>query len=209
MPLSEIFHTGIIGLTGGMGSGKSAVAAHLCDLHGAKHIDADQVCRRLMEPHEKGWIALQDMFGEKYLGADQALDRQKLRHAIFHDERVRSQVNSLLHPLARDEIVRLLGRTSNPHIDQKVIVEVPLLFEAHWEKDFATIVVVYADKEQCLKRLIKRDQINREEAEAAIASQWPLSDKVLWADHVINNSGTWSATCLQLLHLGRLLWHDE
>ena len=209
MSASAVLHKGVVGLTGGMGSGKSTVAAYLCYLHDAEHIDADHVCRQLLEPHEKGWLAIRNTFGEKYLEPDQTIDRQRLRHDIFKDEGVRNEINHLLHPLARDEIGRMIKKNSQSAAIPKVIVEVPLLFEAHWEKDFNAIVVVYADRDHCLRRLMQRDQISFDEAEAAMAAQWPLTDKVLRADHVINNNGTWLATCLQILHLGKLLWNDE
>ena len=197
---------GVIGLTGGMGSGKSTVAEYLCTMHDAKHIDADCVCRQLLEPNERGWLAIKDVFGSEFFTADQTIDRQLLRRSIFKNEEVRKQINQLLHPLARDEIARLVTTEFDSQAIHKVVVEVPLLYEAHWENDFDAIIVVYADRENCLERLMQRDQIPLEEAEAALATQWPLSEKVMRADHVINNNGRWMDTCLQILHLGKLLW---
>lgn len=202
-------HRGIIGLTGGMGSGKSSVAAYLCEIHHAKLIDADLVARQLLEPQEKGWTALREAFGDKYLQADQSIDRKKLRREIFCNKVVREQVNRLLHPLVRSEVARRIEEEIAADAFCRVVVEVPLLYEAHWEEDFATVIVVYADKAHCLERLMKRDQISREEAECAMFAQWPLDDKVLRADHVINNNGAWEDTCLEIRHLGILLWKDE
>ena len=209
MSASDFLGNGVIGLTGGMGSGKSTVATFMCEVSGAKHIDADHVCRQLLEPHEKGWCAIKNIFGGEYFRPDQTIDRPRLRHEIFHDKEVRNQLNLLLHPLVRDEIAGVIQNMTDSHAVNKLIVEVPLLFEAHWQQDFGATIVVYADNAHCLKRLMKRDQLSRSEAEVAIAAQWPLPEKVLLADHVINNNGTWLATCLQILHLARLLWNGE
>lgn len=200
-------HEKMIGLTGGMGSGKSSVAVLLRDLSQAEYIDSDQVCRNLLEPHAEGWYAVREAFGEKFFNSDETLNRPLLRDALFQKKNVRDQINQILHPLVRDKIAQMVqGVCRSVDEPLKFIVEVPLLFEAHWEDDFSKIVVVYADQSQCLERLMKRDCITIQEAEMAMGTQWPLADKVKLADHVVDNSGDWSETCLQVQHLSKILW---
>lgn len=198
-----------IGLTGGLGSGKSSVAAFFRDHVKVECIDADQVCRELLEPHAAGWYALRETFGTKYFNEHQAVDRCLLRKSLFNDENFRLLINKFLHPLALEIITERLSRLKDKLTLSLIIVEVPLLFEAHWDIFFDRRIVVYSTPEICLKRVLTRDKISQSEAEAAIAAQWLLRDKAVLADHVINNSGCWAETCLQLMHLIRLLRREE
>lgn len=193
----------MIAVTGGMGSGKSSVAAHLCEIGGAMLLSADGICRQLLEPGKPGWLAMRKAFGERFLGADQTIDRPLLRKVLFEDHGFRRELDALLHPLVRNEIVSSVGKD-----EARYVVEVPLLYEAHWEHDFSRVVVVYAEEAICLQRLMLRDRINEAEAKKAIATQLPLSQKALLADHVIDNSGLWSETCSQILHLRNVLWDE-
>ncbi len=179
-----------IGLTGGMASGKSKTAELLLKLLSAKHIDADQVCRDLLEPHGAGWQPFIQAFGNDYLLGDQSINRPKLRDAIFSDDSFRGQVNSIIHPLVRQFIVSEMETILNQAAHSRVIVEVPLLYEVGWEDLFDIVVVVYADYETCLKRLMMRDGVNEEQAGKAMECQMDLSGKALRADHVIDNSGS-------------------
>lgn len=198
-----------IGLTGGLGSGKSSVAAFFSDYMEVECIDADQVCQELLVPHAAGWRALKETFGTKYFNEHQAVDRCLLRESLFNDDKFRLVINKLLHPLALEIITGRLDRLRDRLTLSLIIVEVPLLFEAHWDNFFDRCVVVYAAPKICLKRVLTRDRISQSEAEAAIATQWPLRDKAILADHVINNNGCWAETCLQLMHLIRLLRWEE
>ena len=191
-----------VALTGGMGSGKSSVARFWKQQFGIDYIDADQVCRDLLTTGASGWKIFVATFGNEFLAENRSIDRQKLRDAIFVDHKLRRRLDKLIHPLARDEIKNMLTGIE----PARCLVEVPLLYEAGWEKDFSSIVVVSATDECCLDRLIERDQITREAAKQAIATQLTLSEKANRADYVIDNSGTWQDTCLQLLSLGDILW---
>lgn len=193
-----------IGLTGGAGVGKSSAAAFLARVCGGRYLDADQVCRELLRPRAKGWRIFKEAFGGDYLRADQTLDRDLLRRDIFRHEGLRHRLNELVHPLAREVILAQAGRRQ-PGGYLLNIVEVPLLFEAGWQKDFDRIVVIYADRRTCLERLMRRDNITRPAAETMLAAQWPMAEKILRADHVIDNNGSRVDTELQLLHLARLL----
>jgi dephospho-CoA kinase len=194
----------VIGITGGMGSGKSAVSRLLHGRLGGTYIDADAVCRQLLLPGAAGWQSFRDNFGSRYLNPDQSLNRPLLRRAIFADQEIRQRLDALVHPLAREEIAR---RVKSATGSRWFLVEVPLLYEARWESDLDRVLVVYADFCSCLLRLMKRDHLQKKEAELAISSQWPLAAKALLADHVIDNSGPWALTSLQVLHLSELLQH--
>lgn len=196
----------MIAITGGMGSGKSSVVAYLCEIGGARSLNADALCRQLLEPGAAGWLAVCEAFGERFLGADQRIDRPLLRRVLFEDQEFRRELNALLHPLVRNEIASFLGSFSRDQTQARFVIEVPLLYEAQWEHDFSQIVVVYADEKSCLRRIMLRDRISEAEAEKSIAAQMPLPRKALLADHVIDNSGPWVDTCLQIVHLRNLLW---
>ena len=193
-----------IGLTGALGSGKSSVAFFLRDGLAAEYIDADLICRQLLLPHEKGWYALRRTLGQEFFSSDESVDRTRLRQVLFNDDTVRSRINRLLHPLAREEVVARINRIERT-AGGPVVVEVPLLFEAAWEDIFDRIVVVYADCNTCLQRIMRRDGVTLAEAESGLIAQSSLLDKVMLADHVIDNSGPWPDTSLQLLHLRRCL----
>lgn len=202
----------MVAVTGGMGSGKSSVAAYLCEISGARGLSADALCRQLLAPGAAGWLAVRRAFGERFFLADQSIDRPLLRKVLFEEHQFRQELNTLLHPLVRNEITSCLEKAmdlfseAEAQPQARFVVEVPLLYEAHWEHDFSQVVVAYADAEACLRRLMLRDRISEAEAEKALATQMPLAHKALLADHVIDNSGPWSDTCLQIVHLRNLLW---
>lgn len=205
--MTQQAQTSVVAITGGMGSGKSSVAAYLCEIDGAKGLSADTVCRQLLEPGASGWLAVRNLDARFFL-ADQRLDRPKLRKVLFADHEFRIALNTLLHPLIRNEIASLIEKETVNFSQTPVrfVVEVPLLYEAHWDHDFSQIVVVYSDKKTCLSRIMLRDRISEDEAEKAMETQMPSLPKALLAQHVIDNSGAWSDTCLQVLHLRNLLW---
>ena len=202
----------MVAITGGLGSGKSSVAAYLCEIGGARGLSADTLCRQLLEPKAAGWLAVRKAFGEKFFLADQYIDRPLLRKVLFEDSAFRHELNTLLHPLVRNEITDRIAKEiehlaeSKTQSQARFVVEVPLLYEAQWEQDFSQIVVAYADEKACQRRIMLRDGISEAEAEKAMATQMSLSDKARLADHVIDNSGAWPETCLQIVHLRNLLW---
>lgn len=200
----------VVAVTGGMGSGKSSVAAYLCEISGARGLNADVICRQLLEPEAAGWLAVRTAFGERFFLADQHIDRPLLRKVLFTDHEFRHELNSILHPLVRNEIngciEREMGQPPEAQAQVRFVVEVPLLYEAHWEHDFSQVVVAYADEATCLRRLMLRDRVSEAEARQSIGTQMPLEHKASLADHVIDNSGSWSDTCLQIVHLHNLLW---
>lgn len=183
------------------------MAACLCGLGEARGLNADTVCRQLLEPGAAGWLVVRQAFGGRFFLADQRLDRPLLRKTLFEDHEFRQKLNTLLHPLVRSEIAaRLEEETAQARLPMRFVVEVPLLYESCWEDDFSRVVVVYSDQETCQRRIMLRDRISEAEAQKAVAAQMPLLDKAILADHVIDNTGPWSDTCLQILHLRKLLW---
>jgi dephospho-CoA kinase len=194
-----------IGLTGGIASGKSSVAELLAaELH-CIHIDADGICRQLLEPQEEGWQQLTRILGSDYFGPDGIIIRPFLRQHLFTDDGLRLRINSVIHPLVRKQITAKMTQVTESDRTARILVEVPLLYEVGWENLFDTVIVVYADYEKCLKRLMKRDGIEQVTAAKELKSQLPLKEKVIKADHVINNSGTLSETERQVKHLANLL----
>jgi dephospho-CoA kinase len=190
----------IIGITGGIGSGKSRVANYWSRVFDLSLIDLDKICRGLLTRGQPGWLALKKQFGSRFFQLDDHLDRSAFRQALFCEESLRDKVNDLLHPLAKSCMKKEFQRNA----DTVVLVEIPLLFEAGWQQEVDKIVVVFADREARCARLMVRDGVTREEACQAMRIQLLLEEKIMAADNVVDNSGFWGDTCLQILHLGRL-----
>ena len=193
--------TVLIGITGGIGSGKSTVSRFWSRYMDLPLVDIDTVCRNLLEKGQAGWQALRRNLDSSYFTGDGNLDRRRLRSALFADGELRRLVNSLIHPLA-GEVVR---RQTAADEKRMVLVDVPLLYEAHWQDQFHGTVVVYADTAVRCRRTVFRDGVSPEEAARSMAAQMPLADKVLLADHVIDNSGCWLFARIQVVHLARVL----
>ena len=193
----------IVGLTGGMGAGKSVVAGTLARLLGCDLLDADLLCRDLLQQNMPGWQGIQQKFGSRFFDLAADIDRPVLRKALFADPAVRQVVERILHPLVRREIIVRAGEKRATSAG--LVVEVPLLFEVGWQDDFDWIVVVYAQKELCVQRIVRRDRVSMEEAWSAVSAQIPLEEKALQADSVIENSGPLAQTVLQVYHLSRFL----
>ena len=194
-----------IGLTGGIASGKSSVSKLLSGLLECEHIDADEICRQLLEPNEEGWQKFTGVFGSDYLSEDGAINRPLLRNDLFASKKFREQVNGVIHPIVKKAILSRMNLIVESGSSLKVLVEVPLLYEVDWEDMFDIVVVVYADYETCLNRLMDRDRISKAAAVKELQSQWPLAEKVMKADHVIDNSGMLPDINNQVEQLAELL----
>lgn len=191
----------ILGVTGGIGSGKSAVCRLLAGYCLAPLIDLDQCCRTLLEPGNPGWHALRERFGDKFLDEHGAVNRPKLRQALFADSALRQELDALLHPMAQT-IMRV---EFTRYKDTLLCVEIPLLYEAGWQAEVDAVLVVYARPGVCCCRIMQRDGGGRRQAAQAMAAQLPLEEKAHRADYVVNNSGPWRATRDQVIALGNLL----
>ncbi len=181
----------IIGLTGGIASGKSTVTETLKEL-GAYIINTDLVAHECMEPGGPVWKAIVDSFGEEILQEDRRIDRGKLGAIVFSDPVRLQLLDTLTHPAVLAETARRVEAFRAQHPDGVVVEEIPLLYEVHLEESqvFDEIWVVWVDRARQLERLMQRDQIDRETAEKKLASQLPLDEKANRADRVINNMGT-------------------
>ncbi|MCI5222809.1 MAG: dephospho-CoA kinase [Candidatus Electrothrix sp. AR4] len=183
----------VIGVTGGIGSGKSRVCAYMAERYRFPFLNLDLICKQLLMPDEPGWLALREVVPGDFFTASGALDRKIFRNALFADTALRSRVDAVLHPLAR---VEMNNRAAL--LNGRVLVEIPLLFEAGWQDAVQLIVVVYADLSVRLRRIVQRDQVTTEQAVKAVDAQRCLVEKASLADYVIDNSFSWRYTCAQL-----------
>lgn len=190
-----------IAITGTVGSGKSRVAAMLSAVIQVQSLDTDQVCRDLLQRGNQGWSELQLRWGEKFFDSEGNLDRTLLRDAVFSEETIRLELEEILHPMVRDAIDSYNDNEYN-HCGN-LLVEVPLLFEKGWETDFDYTISVYASVQCCIARTTIRDNVPHNQAESILALQLSPEEKATRADTVIDNSGLWAATVLQVSCLGR------
>lgn len=175
----------IIGLTGGIASGKSTVTSYLKE-KGFPIVDADLVSRDVVKPGTLGLKKIVDRFTKKVLNSDSSLNRKVLRAIIFNDEEARLDLNSILHPIIHDEIIRQIEEYKK-HYDV-IIFDAPLLLENQLQDMVDQVWVVSTDSETQIERLMKRDGINKDEANAIIKRQMPIEEKVKLADVVIYNN---------------------
>lgn len=189
----------IIGLTGGIASGKSTVSRMLLDLN-IPVIDADIQARNVVEKGEIAYHQIVETFGEGILAETGVIDRIKLGSIIFHDEKKRQQLNAIVHPAVRErmnnekEKLVKLGHSF-------VVLDIPLLFESKLSHMVEKTILVYVDEDIQLQRLKNRNQLSEYEAIARIQSQMPLKEKIKLADEVINNNGSIENTKIQLMEI--------
>jgi len=191
----------VLGLTGGIGSGKSMVAEMFAEL-GATVIDADQIARDIVEPGQPALGEIVSSFGRDILLPDGRLHRAKLAEIIFGDPAARARLNAITHPRIRERMeVEVAARRSGPGV---LIVDIPLLFENGRQSSVEKVIVVWVDLETQRRRLTERDGLTAEAAGQRIAAQMPLDDKRARADHVIDNSGDRENTRRQVEALYRV-----
>ena len=176
----------IIGLTGGIGSGKSAAAKILKRL-GLKIIDLDQITHDLMKPSELGYIEIKKEFGEKYIDTKGAIDRQLLREEIFSSLDLKKRIESILHPIIFEECSKQLNKLK---YEKYIVLVIPLLFET---KNYISLIdeslLIDCDLETQIERVIKRDSVSKALANRIIKNQMNRQEKQLLADKVILNDG--------------------
>jgi len=187
----------IIGLTGGIACGKSTVADMLVR-RGAMLIDADRIAREVVEPGTPALRQIAETFGESVLLPDGSLDRKKLGSLIFGDESKRLALNEIVHPAVRAEIKQRMERNEAIAPDKLSVVDIPLLYESKLYSMFEEVMVVYAPPAVQIERLMKRNDLSREEAEARLNAQMPIEEKRKLADIVIDNGGTIEETEAQV-----------
>lgn len=174
-----------IGLTGGIGSGKSTAAAMLAEL-GAAVIDADEISRALTAAEGAALPALRAAFGERIVPVNGALDRAAMRALAFSDPAARARLEAILHPLIRQESARRLDAATGPY----ALLVVPLLFESgSWAGRLERVVVVDLDEELQVRRTVARSALTPAEVRAIMAAQWPRWRRLQAADDVLWNGG--------------------
>ena len=193
-----------VGLTGGIGSGKTLVSRLFAEL-GIPVVDADEISRALTAtPDAPGSRAIRDRFGPDFFLADGRLDRRKLRETVFTEPRRLSELEAILHPLVRNRIERELDRLEregHPYC----IVSIPLLIEAGMDDLVDRIIIVDAPEALQLERVIKRDASSADETRRILSRQASREARLAHADHVIDNSTTPEATRKQVVALDRQL----
>lgn len=189
----------VIGLTGGIASGKSTVSAMFVDM-GIPVIDADIEARLAVEPGEKAYNDIVSHFGSGILEEDGAINRQKLGSIIFNNEDKRLLLNSIVHPAVRKRMA-MKRETAQAANEEAIVMDIPLLFESKLTGLVEKIILVYVDEKTQLERLMKRNNFSEAEALSRIKSQMPLKDKVSKADEVIDNSGSIEESRQQLMDI--------
>lgn len=179
----------LVGLTGGIGSGKSMVSRMFRDL-GCLIIDADLLAREVVEPSEPAYAKIVAEFGKQVLDADGQIDRKKLGAVVFGDAAKRKRLEEFTHPEIRQRQAAILAELITEGFEGIAIFDAALLVETGGAKTMDRLVVVYADEATQLKRLRLREDVPEAEALQKIRSQMPLAEKVKQAHYVLDNSGT-------------------
>ena len=183
----------LVGLTGGIATGKSAVSEMFRAL-GAVIIDADVLAREVVEPGEPALAEIARDFGSNMIAADGRLDRKALGAVVFADSARRRRLEAITHPRIRARFDRRLSDLAGQQFKGLVFFDAAVMIESGNYKNMDRLVVVVTDETTQIARLMARDGCTREDALARIRSQMPLSEKAKLADHVIDNSGSRAAT---------------
>ncbi|MHA6483285.1 dephospho-CoA kinase [Paenibacillus sp. strain BS8-2] len=183
----------IIGLTGGIASGKSTVGRLLAE-RGAKLVDADEVAREIVRPGEPALEAIASLFGQAILHPEGTLDRQALGKIVFHDKEKLSQLEAITHPAIRQRMQSRIHSFESQNPGGLVVADIPLLYETKQEALYQGIMVVYVPVELQHQRLMDRNSMSPEEATRRISLQMDIEEKRKRADWLINNSGSLEET---------------
>jgi dephospho-CoA kinase len=183
----------LVGLTGGIASGKSVVAARLAE-HGAVVVDADQIAREVVEPGTPALERIRQEFGDGVITADGSLDRAALGAIVFADEGARGILNSITHPAVLELSQRRFREAAEADPDAIVVYDVPLLSEVRGKAEFDVVIVVSAPEEVRIDRMVSLRGMSREDAERRIRSQVPEEERRALADILIESGGSLEQT---------------
>jgi len=194
----------VVGLTGGIATGKTTVAEEL-RRKGAAIIDSDQIAREVTAPGSPALKEIVEAFGPEMLTAQGTLDRKRLGSLVFGREQARRRLEAITHPRIRAELRRRLEELRRqPHPPAVAVAVIPLLYEAGAEKEVEMVVVVVsAPAAEQVRRLMARNGLSREEAQARVAAQMPIEEKARRADFVVDAAGRLEETAQQVAKL----WH--
>jgi dephospho-CoA kinase len=172
----------IIGLTGGIGSGKSAVA-NFFNTIGINTIDADSLAKNALNPDSPGYKQFINTFGLEYIGPDKKINNSKLRQEIFINNNLKTSLEKIVHPIVRNNIAQLISSSNSPYH----IVEVPLIYETNSSKNYDRVLVVDCNEDLQIKRASKRDSANEDEIRNIMQNQATRSQRLSIADDIIDN----------------------
>jgi len=193
----------VLGVTGGIASGKTTVAGMLEAL-GAPIIDTDVIARRVVEPGKPAWKKIVAHFGDSILKKDGRVDRKRLADIVFRDAGERKKLEDFTHPIIMEELARQVNEMAEKDPGAIIQAIVPLLIEINQQHRFHKVLVVYVPETVQIDRLVKRDGIEREEAAGRHKAQLPIDDKLAYADFVIHNEGPLEETKNQV----KALWEE-
>ena len=185
----------VIGVTGGIASGKSNVIS-IIKRQGFKVIDCDLINHNLQKINMPIYNAIKEAFGSSYFLDNGELDRKKLGELIFHNENEKLKLNSISHPIIKEEVLKEINKA-----DGIVFVDVPLLYESKFDSLCDKVICVYLNRETQIERLMERDHIDYSYAKTKIASQMDLDQKRDLADYVIDSKGSFQETERQVLKI--------
>jgi dephospho-CoA kinase len=190
----------IVGLTGGIATGKSTVTSMLREL-GAYVVDADVWARKVVEKGSQGLAEIVQTFGPAVLLSDGALNRPALGQIVFQDEEARQRLNAITHPKVREGMREETLTYQEQHPDMPIVWDVPLLFEGETRRLVDVTVLVYTPEEVQRVRLMHRDGLSLEDANRRIAAQMPIEQKRALATYVIDNTGSLENTREQVARI--------
>jgi len=179
----------VIGLTGGIGSGKSTVAEMLAE-RGAVVIDADRVAHEVYAPGTRGYDLLVERFGDEIVGDDGGIDRARLGAIVFNDRQALEALNAIIHPLVRQEVARRMLEVTSADPDAVIVIEAALMTETGWSGGAGTLWVVIADPEIVTDRLVGLRGMDASDVRLRLAAQATNDQRRKFASRIIENDGT-------------------
>jgi dephospho-CoA kinase len=183
----------VLGVTGGVASGKTTVANMLMEL-GAPIVDLDLIARQVVAPGKPAWKDIRGYFGDKVIRRDGTIDRKQLSGIVFRDPSKRKKLENFTHPPILEGFARQVTEIMEKNLYGIIQAVIPLLFEVNLQHLVHKILVVYIPPHQQVERLAKRDKISKKEAENILKSQMPIDKKLKCADFVIHNEGSLDKT---------------
>jgi dephospho-CoA kinase len=192
----------IAGLTGGIASGKSTVAAMLAEA-GARIVDADRIAHQVVLKGEPAWQDIVDHFGSGILARDGQIDREALGAIVFNETEAKKALNGIVHPRVFETMAQEIQSLAEAHPGDLVIMDVPLLIESGLHHSLPIVILVYVPEVMQKERLMRRDGLNAADAAARIRSQMPIDAKRAHAHYIVDNTGDLDATRRQVLDIYR------
>jgi len=176
----------LAGLTGGMGSGKTTVGK-LFKALGAYVLDADEICRSLVEPGKPAWREIIDLLGNGILKDDQTLDRRKIADIVFNDPENKKALEAILHPRVMEKEQAIYKDILKSDPGALVIIDATLLIESENYRKVDKVIVIACDEETQLHRIMDQNKFSRQDAQRRLQQQMPLEEKIKFADYLLHN----------------------